>query len=71
MQVSEMKKIACEAIDAYADRLIALESSIYHEPELGYKEFKTAAKIKAALGIEHMPVRAKDGLLETIRSFEE
>ena len=49
MQVSEMKKIACEAIDAYADQLIALESSIYHEPELGYKEFKTAAKIKAAL----------------------
>ena len=29
------------------------------------------AKIKAALGIEHMPVRARDGLLETIRSFEE
>ena len=49
MNVSEMKKLACEAIDAYADKLIALESSIYHEPELGYKEFKTAAKIKAAL----------------------
>ena len=29
------------------------------------------SKIKAALGIEHMPVRARDGLLETIRSFEE
>ena len=29
------------------------------------------AKIKAALGIEHMPVRAREGLLETIRSFEE
>lgn len=29
------------------------------------------AKIKAALGIEHMPVRAKDGLTETIRSFAE
>lgn len=27
------------------------------------------AKIKAALGIERMPVRAKDGLTETIRSF--
>ena len=28
------------------------------------------AKIKAALGIGHMPIRAKDGLRETIRSFE-
>lgn len=29
------------------------------------------AKIKAALGIEQMPVRAKDGLMETIKSFGE
>lgn len=28
------------------------------------------AKIKAALGITQMPVRAKDGLMETIKSFE-
>ena len=27
------------------------------------------AKIKAALGIDRMPVHAKDGLAETIRSF--
>lgn len=27
------------------------------------------AKIKAALGITQMPVRAKDGLMETIKSF--
>ena len=27
------------------------------------------AKIKAALGMKEMPVRAKDGLTETIRSF--
>ena len=29
------------------------------------------AKIKKALGIEHLPVRAKDGLFKTIKSFEE
>ena len=28
------------------------------------------AKIKAALGIDQMPVRAKEGLMETIRSFK-
>ena len=27
------------------------------------------AKIKAALGIDRMPVRARDGLIDTIRSF--
>jgi nucleoside-diphosphate-sugar epimerase len=29
------------------------------------------AKIKRALGIEHLPVRAKDGLIKTIKSFVE
>ena len=28
------------------------------------------AKIKAALGMKNMPVRAKNGLRETIKSFE-
>ena len=27
------------------------------------------AKIKKALGVERMPVRAKDGLRETVKSF--
>lgn len=29
------------------------------------------AKIKKALGIEELPVRAKDGLFKTIQSFQE
>ena len=29
------------------------------------------AKIKRALGVEHLPIRAKDGLLKTIKSFED
>ena len=29
------------------------------------------AKIKAALGIDKLPVTAKEGLMKTIRSFEE
>lgn len=29
------------------------------------------AKIKHALGIDHLPVRAKDGLMRTIKAFEE
>ena len=70
MNVSEMKKAACEAIDAYADKLIALESSIYHEPELGYKEFKTAAKIKAALdelGYTYTDGHAVTGIITPVK----
>ncbi len=70
MNVSEMKKLACEAIDAYADKLIALESSIYHEPELGYKEFKTAAKIKAALdelGYTYTDGHAVTGIITPVK----
>ena len=42
----ELKKRACEAIDKNADKIIEIGDSIFIEPELGYKEFKTAAKVK-------------------------
>src|SRR5665647_1267080 len=42
----ELKKIACAAIDAKRQELITLGDSIFSEPELGFKEVKTAAKIK-------------------------
>ncbi|MCF0150889.1 MAG: amidohydrolase [Firmicutes bacterium] len=49
MTVQEMKKAACEAIDKHRQDLLDLAASIESEPELGYKEFKTAAKIKKVL----------------------
>ncbi len=49
MTTAEMKKRACEVIDKHADELLELNQSIFAEPELGYKEFKTAAKIKTHL----------------------
>lgn len=49
MTVTEMKKAACDVIDKRADELLALHQSIFEEPELGYKEFKTAAKVKTHL----------------------
>jgi len=42
----ELKKLACEAIDKNRDKIVALGQSIFAEPELGYKEYKTAEKIK-------------------------
>ena len=70
MNVAEMKKAACEAIDNYADKLIALQESIFNEPELGYKEFKTAAKIKAALdelGYEYTDGHAVTGIITPVK----
>jgi len=42
----ELKKIAIEAIDRRRKDIIQIGDSIYYEPELGYKEFKTAKKVK-------------------------
>ena len=49
MTTVELKKIACDAIDAHRNDIIALGERIAAEPELGFKEFKTAEKIKAVL----------------------
>jgi|GEM_PF-5934785 len=40
-----LKEKACAAIDAYADKIKAICASINDEPELGFKEVKTAAKV--------------------------
>lgn len=42
----ELKRRACEAIDKNRDKIIELGDSIFAEPELGFKEIKTAEKIK-------------------------
>ena len=42
----ELKERAFAAIDQNRDKIIALGDSIFAEPELGFKEVKTAAKIK-------------------------
>ncbi len=45
----ELKKLACEAIDARRDDIIAFADSIAAEPELGFKEYKTAEKFASLL----------------------
>ncbi|MGE4214862.1 MAG: M20/M25/M40 family metallo-hydrolase [Anaerotignaceae bacterium] len=47
MDKEECKKRALDAIDKNRDRIFALYDSVEAEPELGYKEFKTAEKMKA------------------------
>lgn len=64
--IAELKKAACEAIDRRRDDIIALGDAIFNEPELGYKEVKTAAKIQKVfddLGYEHTDNVALTGVI--------
>jgi len=44
--MNELKKAALAAIDANRDRIIAIGKQIFANPELGYKETKTAALVR-------------------------
>lgn len=55
MEKEVLKAKVCAAIDAYADKIKELADDIAREPELGFKEVKTAAKVAAymrELGLE-------------------
>ena len=45
----ELKKLACEAIDARRNDIIAFADSVASEPELGFKENKTSEKFASLL----------------------
>ena len=59
----ELKSIVCIAIDAYTDKIKDLAISIEKEPELGFKEVKTAAKVKTFL--EDLGLKPVSGLAIT------
>ena len=48
--MNELKKAALAAIDANRDRIIAIGKRILENPELGYKEVKTAALVREVFG---------------------
>ena len=63
MNKNELKKIVSKAIDASQDKIIEIAEKILKNPEMGYKEFKTARLVKetlSELGIEY-----RDGLAIT------
>lgn len=72
MDKNLLKQKVCETIDAYADKIKAISESIADEPELGFKEVKTAAKVadfmrdlglepKTGLAINGVKARAHGG----------
>ncbi len=48
MTKEDLKQKVCQAIAARKEQILALGESIYNEPELGFKETKTAAKVENA-----------------------
>jgi amidohydrolase len=56
MKKDELKQKVFQAIEASREQIIELGESIYREPELGFKETKTAAKVEEifhALGVSY------------------
>lgn len=69
----ELKKAACEAIDRNRDKIIELGDSIFAEPELGYKEFKTSEKVQTVfdeLGFEYESGVAITGVISNQKGKE-
>ena len=56
MNKAQLKEAVCKAIDARFGDIDQLSEDIFAEPELGFKEEKTSAKVKAAfdkLGLDY------------------
>ena len=65
--------MAIKAIDEKREDIIALGDSIFMEPELGYKEYKTADKIKTVfskLGIPHRDKLALTGVSGSLKGAQ-
>ena len=70
MTREELKQKACAAIEAHKEEIIALGESIFAEPELGYKEVKTAAKVRAIfdqLGIAYRDQVGVTGIIAPLK----
>lgn len=70
---TELKKRAIEAIDQKRELIIAIGDSIFNEPELGYKEFKTAEKVKHVfdeLGYTYRDKVALTGIIAPLKGRE-
>lgn len=65
MSISDLKQRAIKNIDAVRDELIQLSTTIHANPELAFKEFKSAALLCAALEKHGLQVERGIGGLET------
>lgn len=74
MNKEDLKNQVCSVIDAYADKIEAIAASIADEPELGFKEVKTAAKVAdfmRELGLEPQTGLAINGVKARAKGAKE
>ena len=62
----EVKRAVCEAVDGKASLIIGLGDTIRRNPELGFKEFKTARLVEEAL--KEMGLSPRGGLPVVVRA---
>lgn len=63
MEKDEIKRRVLEAIDSKRDKIITVGDEIFKNPELGFKEFKTAERVKRVF--DEIGMDYKDGLAVT------
>lgn len=74
MNKEELKQQVCAVIDAYADKIKDVADRIADEPELGFKEVKTADKVAAfmrELGLEPQTGLAINGVKARAKGAKE
>jgi len=73
MTKEKLKKIAIKAIDDHRDEIYAMGDSIFTEPELGYKEYKTSEKVVdlfKQLGFNYRTEVAITGVIADLKGKE-
>lgn len=73
MTTEELKTLACRIIDEHRPQIFQLGDSIFSEPETGWKEFKTAEKIKkvfTALGFPTADRQCVTGVIAQVQGGE-
>lgn len=73
MTKQELKQLACKVIDEHHDQIVELGDSIFAEPETGWKEFKTSAKIKKVFQSLDFPTADKQcitGVIAQVKGKE-
>ena len=67
-----LQRQACEAIERRAEALIEMGETIRHQPELGFKEFKTAARVAKMFATcldEGMRTLKQDGIEKVLQGI--
>jgi amidohydrolase len=70
MDKQELKRIICDTIDSHRDKIIGIGKKVLMNPELGFKEFKTAETVKeifSKLGLDYKDKLALTGVKAYLR----